>query len=126
MSANPRKSQFSKDKKGFNVSILILQILYYLSQSEFSKIYGRIDALKRYDSRYLHNETTQRSFLLLKMLFVMEKAQFDYTKIVKKTKALFNELSNSSLRYEGNMDGMEVIPFEDLWVITLNLIENKS
>ena len=117
---------YAKDKKGYNVSIIVLQLMYLLENREFHQITSRIDALKQYIQRYLKkDENTYRSNLFLKMIISMDKSEFDYDKTISLTNASYKSLKESSTQYDGNMDGMEIIPFETLWERILELIKQS-
>jgi tetratricopeptide (TPR) repeat protein len=113
---------FSKDKKGMNVAVLILQILLLLEKKEYVKIISRTEALKSYIYRNLHKDDAYRSHFFIKMILTMEKAQFDYDDTIEKTKGQLEKLKESNLNYASTHTRMEIIPYERLWGIVLDLI----
>ncbi len=106
---------FSKDKRGMNVSILILQILFLLERGQLDAIASRTDALRVYSSRYLRRDENYRSELFIRMLLTMESKSFDYKKTLVATQGYHTRLLATAQGKHGSLDGTEVIPFELLW-----------
>src|SRR5690606_2380545 len=52
---------FSKDKSGLNISIIIVQILFYFLDKKWDKVLDKIDGLKQYSFRYLTKDESMRS-----------------------------------------------------------------
>ena len=115
---------FSKDKKGFNVAILVLQILYMLEKGDYTGIINRSEALNVYCSRYLRKDDSFRSNCFLKMLLTMEKEDFKYERTrqmaMKFYKKMTEEVNDENIVHE-----WEIIPYETLWDMVLNRLRNK-
>ena len=115
---------FSKDKKGFNVAILVLQILYMLEKGDYTGIINRSEALNVYCSRYLRKDDSFRSNCFLKMLLTMEKEDFKYERTrqmaMKFYKKMTEEVNDENIVHE-----WEIIPYETLWYMVLNRLRNK-
>ncbi len=109
---------YSKDKKGMNINILIIQILVLLKDRRWPAIVDRIDALKAYTYRHLKNESTFRSDTFLSMLAVLPKAAFQRDQVEVKTKDLLMQLQESPIL---SVD-FEIVPYEDLWEFVLELL----
>lgn len=106
---------YSKDKRGMNVSILILQILFLLERGQLDEITSRTDALRVYSSRYLRRDENYRSELFIRMLLTMEAKSFDYRKTLVATQGYQARLLATVQGKHGSLDGTEIIPFELLW-----------
>ncbi len=115
---------FSKDKRGFNIAILIIHILFMLTRKDFDVIIKRTTALEIYRNRYLKREEDIRSKLFIKMLLIMEKCSFDYKKTRLKCVPYFRQLRKAKYRYEGSATDCEVIPYEGLWRIILKELKS--
>jgi hypothetical protein len=111
---------FSKDKKGFNVAILIIQILYLLEKGEFDAIINRSEALNVYCSRYLRKDDSFRSSCFIKMLLVMEKEDFRFDRTRQMAQKYFNKMEEFSRQEGHEVQDWEVIPYETLWQKVLN------
>ena len=112
---------YSKDKRGLNVAILILQILFLLDRKDFNGIISRTEALKVYCSRYLRSDENYRSNCFLKMMLALEKKNFDLEQTNKVAKKWVNKLESSRFHYEhGSRSEIEIIPYEHLWQLILS------
>jgi hypothetical protein len=111
---------YSKDKRGLNIAIIILQILFLLDRRDFDGIISRAEALKVYCSRYLRVDENYRSNCFLKMMLLMEKQGFEYEATSKIADRYFQSLKSSRFNYEaGNLASLEIIPYEQLWATIL-------
>lgn len=117
---------YSKDKRGMNVSIIILQILLLLERGQFDDITSRTDALRVYSSRYLRKDDSYRSQLFIRMLLVMESKSFDYNKTVVATQGYQSRLLATAKGKQGTLDDTEIIPFELLWEHILLRLERGA
>jgi hypothetical protein len=117
---------FRKDKKGYNIAILIVQTLFYLKREFYSMIITRAEALKMYSYRYLSSDLTPRSQYLIEMLLKMEACEFDYENTVKATEEHYKKLKSHQHNYVGRIENMEVIPYETIWEWVLDKLRNRN
>ena len=75
---------FSKDKRGNNIPILIVQLMYMLNRSQYGAVIDRVDALNMYCSRYLKKDETFRSNCFIKMLLELPAANFHQQAVLRK------------------------------------------
>lgn len=108
---------FSKDKRGINVSILLMHIGYLLQRKDYSSIIDRIDSLNQYAYRYLRKDDSYRSNCMIKMVILMAKADFNPIRTERYTAEMRTELSRVGLAGSGENIEIEIIPFEVLWDI---------
>ena len=113
---------FSKDKRGYNIAILIIHILFLLKRERFGEIIDRMGGLRQYRKRYLKQPEDIRSSLFIKMLMVMERQSFDYLETKIKTHGYFEELKGVRFRYEGMPIDPEVVGYEVLWGVVLGVL----
>ncbi len=118
--------QFSKDKKGINISILIIHVLFLLQRKKRDAVVDRIDALKQYSYRYLIKDETLRSNCFIKMLAKMVKANFHKNATIRTTKRLLERLSETPSATKGQSQYVEIIPYEVLWDIILGILVNRA
>ncbi|MBL0015710.1 MAG: hypothetical protein IPP17_04550 [Bacteroidetes bacterium] len=118
---------YSKDKRGLNIAIIILQILFLLDRRDFDGIIARAEALKVYCSRYLKLDENYRSNCFLKMMLLMEKKGFEYEATSKIADQYFQSLKSSRFNYEaGNLASLEIIPYEQLWSTILQKLREMT
>lgn len=107
---------FSKDKRGLNIAILILQVLFLLDRKDFDGIIQRAEALKVYASRYLKRDENFRSNCFLKMLLIMERKDFNYERTRDIASKYYAKLKSEQFNYQsGKLANLEIIPYEQLW-----------
>jgi len=117
--------QYSKDKQGTNISILILQILFLLHRKDREAIIERMEALKQYSYRYLIKDETLRSNCFIKMLGKMVKVSFHKNATIRTTKRLYSRLAETPSATKGHSQFVEIIPYEILWEIVLSKLTNR-
>jgi tetratricopeptide (TPR) repeat protein len=117
---------FSKDKRGFNVAILILQFLIALQKGAFGDIISRTDALKHYVYKFLSREEAYRSHIFIRMLLVVERSSFDPEVTRQKTKTLLSRLKEKNINYNPTQSRIEIIPYEELWEMIMVMLEKQK
>lgn len=111
-----------KDKKGMNVNILILQILFLLHQKKWGAIIDRMEPLQNYRYRHLHNDSsTNRSNQFLKLLQLLPKHSFILEPIEKEASPILSELESTPSNLMNHLD-MEIVPYIDLWKMIKELL----
>lgn len=118
--------KFSKDKRGLNISILIIQFLFLLMDRKFSKLIDRLDAIKQYSYRYLKNDETYRANLFIKMLLKVADAGFHPVAAQRYTKEMHAKLLSSTPSANFQSAEIEVIPYEKLWEIVIEILEKNK
>ncbi len=116
---------FSKDKRGMNIPILILQILFLISERNYDLSIDRIDAIEKYCSRYLKRNETFRSNVFIKMLIHIPLASFHAEAVKRKTDKLFELLKENPLEIANQPHEIEIIPYEELWDMLLQRLDLK-
>ena len=111
---------FSRDKRGLNIPILIIQILFLIYQNKQDAVLDRIEVLERYSSRYLKNDENFRSNCFIKMLLKIPKSHFHVIATKRNTETLFSRLQKVPLEMASEAHEIEIIPYEDLWQLVLN------
>ncbi len=117
---------FSRDKRGMNIPILIIQVLFLLKRRRFDAVVERVEALNQYCYRYLRKNDTYRSNCFIKMLLALSKANFHKQGVIRKTSNYFSKLK--AYRYEVPThlsSEVEIIPYEVLWEYVLDSLDNK-
>ncbi|MBK8078934.1 MAG: hypothetical protein IPK25_00815 [Saprospiraceae bacterium] len=113
---------YTKDKSGLNISIIIIQILFYFLEKKWDKVLDKIDGLKQYSFRYLTKDESMRSNCFIKMIIAAEKANFNRQLTITYTKTLYEKMISSPYVLSENSAFVEIIPYETLWELTLELL----
>ncbi|MBK6666998.1 MAG: hypothetical protein IPG48_12860 [Saprospiraceae bacterium] len=116
----------SKDKSGQNITILVIQILFLLLDNKYNKIIDKIDTLTQYTYRYLNKDDTFRSNCFIKMLLQMVKADLHPIRTKTYTESLSKKLENSHLIIDERSAQVEIIPYDFLWEMIIELLEIKN
>jgi hypothetical protein len=116
---------FSKEKRGMNVSIIVIQLLFFIIRNQYNDVIDRMDALRQYSFRYLRKDSTFRSNCFIKMLLKIPDADFHPVRTQLYTKELLKKLNSHKLDYEMLTNEIEVIPFHFLWEIIIDVLETN-
>ncbi|MDQ3292456.1 MAG: hypothetical protein M3Q05_14310 [Bacteroidota bacterium] len=114
--------EYSKDKQGFNVAILILQFIYFVRAQDTDALNYRMDSLKKYAGRHLTHQLSKRNLLFFKMLMLLVKEDLDYTQAKKKGELLLQRLKNTPVPGDAYAE-IEIIPYEHLWTLILDMLK---
>ena len=120
--------QFSKDKRGMNIPVLILHFLFLIKEKREDEAIDRIEAIMKYHQRHIKKDDENfRTNCFLKMLESIVKANFDEEKTKTKTIAnkYIEQLKSKPINLFNQAREIEVIPYEKLWEITLECLYKK-
>jgi hypothetical protein len=106
---------YQKDKQGFNVAILVLNILVALEENKLDLLLEQEEALSSYRFKYLNEKHCHQSFILFKLIRLVTKNDFDLSKIEKKSAAFENELVAHKLAPGEIFESIQVIPPQWVW-----------
>ncbi|MCB9356799.1 MAG: hypothetical protein H6575_19725 [Lewinellaceae bacterium] len=118
-------SLFSKDKRGMNISVLIVQILHALAEKNYDQTAERIETIEKYCSRYLRDNDTFRSNCFIKMLLQIPLASFHREAVARKTDRYYKMLESVPLEAARQAHEIEIVPYEVLWAITVEALDLK-
>lgn len=116
---------FSKDKRGSNITILLLQILFLLQQKKYGDIIDRMEALKSYSHRYLRKDGTFRSNCFIKMLLCLPAASFHKKAVLRKADKYWKKLQEVPIEEANQSVELEIVPYEMLWEFVLEELDEK-
>lgn len=116
---------FSKDKTGYNLDLIILQVLFRLQRKEYDSIMLRIDSWQKYASRHLNKNQSKRSRIFLKMILTLPKYYFKKTVVENKNRKLRDLLQQMSQNNKHDNEDPEIIPYETLWTFVLDSLDDR-
>ena len=117
--------KFSLDKKGLNIPILILQVLFFIQQKKYGEVSDRTEALNAYCYRYLRKDDTFRSNCFIKMLMVLPKAHFHKARVIRQADKYYQQLLKSNEIRNTKSSEIEPIPYEALWQLVWGMLDNR-
>ena len=113
--------EYSRDKRGHNVAILVLQVLHFLRERNLEPVLLRLERLRKYQQRHLYEASTLRSRLFLRLLPLIVEKNFDPGRAAGRGKVLLQQLRDTPPPGEAFSE-VEIIPYEHLWELVLNLL----
>ncbi|MEL6635425.1 MAG: hypothetical protein AAFW73_15220 [Bacteroidota bacterium] len=116
---------YSKDKRGLNIPILIIQSLFLLHRRRFSEVIDRTEALNTYAYRYLRRDETYRSNCFIKMILTLPAANFHRQAVIRRARKFREKLELEPLEVSGESSEVEIIPYEKLWEMVLDSLDDK-
>ena len=117
--------EYSRDKRGHNVAILIFQLVHYLQQRLLDPVLVRIERLRKYQQRHLRDAATLRSRTFLRLLLLLPEADFDPAKLAVRGKALLTTLRQADLTREADSE-VEIVPYENLWELIMKILHQGT
>ena len=115
---------FSQDRRGMNIPILVIQILFMVHSKQFNLAIDRIEAINKYCFRYLRQDETFRSNSFIKMLLTIPENSFHRAGVLRKAEKYFRKMEEFPQNLAAQSYEVEVIPYEDLWEFVVNTLEN--
>jgi hypothetical protein len=116
---------FSKDKRGMNIPVLIIQTLFLIHRKKYDQAILRIEALEKYSSRHLRKNDTFRSNCFIKMMLVAPKQGFHRKAVIRHASKFVERLREAPLEKARQPNEIEIIPYEQLWKIFLEQLDYK-
>lgn len=116
---------YNREKRGKNISILILQLLFFLVWEDFGNYIDRMDALKQYSHRYLSSADTSRSNTFIRMMRKLPRVAFNHLRAKELNKKDFWFLKKEPKKVSNKPADIEIIPYEQLWPMVLKVLETN-
>ena len=110
---------YEKDKRGMNINILIIQILYSLQRKKYEQIVEKVEAIRSYSYKYLREDDTYRSNCFIRMLLTLKPCGFKRSMVEKRAYELLEKMSAAPIR---DID-VEPVSYEVLWGKVLELLK---
>ncbi|MCC9137976.1 hypothetical protein ACFSKU_03985 [Pontibacter silvestris] len=117
--------EYSKDKQGFNVAILVLQFVYFLKKGDAEALMYRIESLKKYILTHLKDNFSLRSKLFLKLLMLTVTEDFNAEVCATKGEKYFEKLKDTPTPGDAYAE-IEIIPYEHLWELILDTLIKRE
>ena len=117
--------EYSKDKLGFNVAIIILQFIYFLQKADSEALLYRIESLKKYILTHLKDTFSLRSKTFLKLLILTVTEDFDAEVCRKKGQKMYQKLMETPTPGDAYAE-IEIVPYEHLWEHILSILDKQA
>lgn len=114
---------FSKDKRGMNIPILILQIIFNIAQKKYARAIDRIEAIEKYCARYVRRNEHYRSNNFIRMLLLIPQHNFHQAAVTRHCQRYLNNIRKVPIEMAAQSHEIEIIPYETLWKLTLSTLK---
>jgi len=115
----------NKDKIGYNLAILILQVIYFLKKKNYDRVLDHLESLKSYNYRYLRKNESARSQYFVKMLLTLSEGNFHLEAVKRKSSKWSMKLNKEKSSVSNEELRAELIPYNVLWKIILDQLDRK-
>lgn len=117
--------QYSKDKEGYKVTIIIIQLLHLLKYKKYGLFIDRKEAIERFMYRYLKSTSSSslRSRYFLKVLLSIPEANFNQVAFERKTKSLLAKIKNTPIQSTQQLLEQEPLNYEYLYFFIKSLLK---
>ncbi len=117
---------YSKDKRGMNIPILIIQFLLLLANRKYCQAIDRLEAMEKYCYRHLKTGMTFRSNCFVRMLLLIPATSFIRIAAERKANKYLEKLTAFPIEFGIQHYEIEVIPYEILWQMALDSLNVTS
>jgi len=117
---------YSKDKRGVNISILVIQMILLVQNKKHGAVIDRLDALNMYSHRYLRSDNTFRSNCFIKMLAKLPDADYHPIRWQRYVEKYRKRLDDHPFELSYHNLDLEVIPFETLYDLVIEMLEQQN
>ena len=117
---------FAHDKKGMNLPIYILQIIFMISEKKMrNDLIDRIETIEKYIVRYVPKTDVgaYRTNQFIKALVEIPKSDFKSKVLAQRTKKIIADLASVPENIIEAEYKVEVMPYESLWAEILIMVE---
>ncbi len=117
--------EYSKDKQGYNISILCLQFLMLLQSGDFDSMVNKVEALRVYTVRQIAKSPNRRAQYFIRLIQIAYSCDFDPEKSRVQGNKIFNLLKKFPENGE-HFSEMEILSYDSMWEMALSLMEEKT
>lgn len=114
-------SVFAKDKRGLNITINILQMLFMIVDEKYDEVLDKLSSLRQYNFRYLKRPEYVRSSTFIKMLLKIPEGDYKASTIRQKSQKYYEKLLEHPNDFSEHSLSLEIIPYEQLWEELLSI-----
>ena len=116
--------QFSKDKCGLNIPILIVHSIMLLKLNRYDEAYDRMLALKKYATRHLKARVdTFRSYCFIRALTCIPTANYCRDAAQAAAAVHLRAMSQEKIQPVHTSHEVEVMPYEHLWDMAMEVLK---
>lgn len=110
--SNLKLPALERDKTGYSPMIIALSMLNWLKAEQVSRMIDKVEALKKFCTRYLKNDVGRRADAFLRLLCIVVESDFQRQEFEKRAASYLRVID--STRYNHVADKHEIVPFGTL------------
>jgi hypothetical protein len=119
-------SKDRKDQRGYNTSVLILELLQQLKEGNMDRMVDRVEGLLEYMKlHYSDPGQYAREKQFIKIIKCLPSTGYDVRKAEKKGRKYYEKLQELE-ELEGVFAEIEVIPFQNVWEHIMEMMKNQQ
>ncbi len=116
---------YQKEKQGRKVAVLLVQLMFFIGRNEYGKYIDRLEALQQYRRRHLGEPNTYRANCIIRMMTKVGKLSFHPVRVEAHTRNDIKSLTSKSPAFSNSSADVEIIPYEHLWEMVLEMLEKN-
>lgn len=116
----------TKDKSAMNIPIIIAQLFEAIISENESDVFDRMEALKKYSSRYITKNNNTRSNCFINMLIEVVKQNYHPIAIERHTKRYLLKLNSIPQEVSSEAAEVEFIPYDYQWELLMTYLKNRK
>jgi len=113
----------SAHKRGFNVAILLVHVLFMIQRKEYDKVINRVESLKLYSYRYMKKFKKLRTHYMIMMIEAVVKGDFRKIRVEAYAKNYVKKLKATPVDMSDMQSTLEVMPYEHMWELILEMLD---
>jgi hypothetical protein len=122
----PKVSSYSRDKQGFHVAVVLLNILHLLETKNFIELNKQLEILSSYRFKYLSGRYSRQSYLLFRLLEVMKTNSYNQSSMYKKTRMYEGKLSRSAPSVAEILECVQILPVDWIWQVIKEALHGSN
>lgn len=117
--------EYDKNTFGYNAATLIIHFFHLLKENDYEELHTRMDEIQKYIGKQISRSGNERLQSFLRLLQVAHQSGFNYKSTVEKSQNYLKKLKRFKGRAEA-FEELEIIQYEDLWQILLQMLKERS
>jgi len=114
-----------KDKVGYNLSLLVLDIIKSFSSRNIDDYESQAERIKKYTAKHLRGEKAERARLFLRLLLLAMKKELDFIQTKEAGKHMYEKLCQTPPPGDAYAE-VEIVPYEQLWEAVLIVLMQRG
>ena len=115
---------YDKDKSGWFKAAIFAEIILCIQRGEYDTLISKHEALQAYFQRHVTVRYTKRSYYFSKLIHTLIRYDFDLEKAKEIGNKFYRKLKADVK--DNDLENIEVIPYDKLWLMLLNKVEENE